>query len=415
MTASTPALAHLTNAAHFRPRLRVLYLVEAMCELSIVLTTVGIYFFATHRFGWGLWENFVLAMSQGVVYLAGSLLTGKVARRIGRQRTLILLCAQLAVISAAPLLSTAPIVVIPVVLLYTAMGASCWPAIESLIADGTDAHDLSRRIGAFNFVWASVSAVALAINGALIELWPPLVFLISALCNVISIILLTTTRPVLVRRPAHAHLEPEPRLLAQRKLAMWLSRIAMPAVMVAISSLLAMLPLLGVMQNLDTTAQTLVSSIWMAARWLAFVLLGAGIWWHTRPRILLGAIVLLLVAFLGITLRPGDWLGVALPWKTELAMMILWQIALGAAAGMIYVGSLYFGLVLSHGSTEQGGYHEAMIGLGSILGPAAGAMAQWHRPGDIIAGVIAVAAIIVLTLIIALGVSVRFSSRPVVV
>ena len=58
--------------------------------------------------------------------------------------------------------------------------------------------------------------------------------------------------------------------------------------------------------------------------------------------------------------------------------------------GMIYSASLYFGMVLSDGSTEHGGYHEALIGLGSILGPGTAALTQLVWRGDIRAGVAAV-------------------------
>ena len=46
------------------------------------------------------------------------------------------------------------------------------------------------------------------------------------------------------------------------------------------------------------------------------------------------------------------------------------------------------GMVLSEGSTEHGGYHEALIGLGSILGPGTAALTQWKWPNDLRAGVV---------------------------
>ena len=66
---------------------------------------------------------------------------------------------------------------------------------------------------------------------------------------------------------------------------------------------------------------------------------------------------------------------------------------------MIYSGSLYFGMVLSEGSTEHGGYHEALIGVGWVLGPTAGAITQWIWPGNVTAGVIAVGAVIGLSVL----------------
>jgi hypothetical protein len=106
----------------------------------------------------------------------------------------------------------------------------------------------------------------------------------------------------------------------------------------------------------------------------------------------------MLLAFFGMTLPPtrGHSPGV------DLASMIFWQIALGGALGMIYSASLYFGMVLSEGSTEHGGYHEALIGLGWVLGPLAGVAAQQRRPGEIWAGIAAVGAVIGLSVLVVL-------------
>jgi hypothetical protein len=85
--------------------------------------------------------------------------------------------------------------------------------------------------------------------------------------------------------------------------------------------------------------------------------------------------------------------------------MVSWQIALGLVLGVIYAGSLYFGMVLAHGSTEQGGYHEALIGLGSVLGPGAGAIAAIIRPGELAFSIRAVTMLAALTAVTAIVVS----------
>jgi hypothetical protein len=81
------------------------------------------------------------------------------------------------------------------------------------------------------------------------------------------------------------------------------------------------------------------------------------------------------------------------------------QVLIGIAIGLIYSASLYFGMVLSEGSTEHSGYHEALIGLGSILGPGAGAVAQWLRPGQMTLGVVAVAGVLLASTLLATGAS----------
>ena len=88
---------------------------------------------------------------------------------------------------------------------------------------------------------------------------------------------------------AHPAPPVEPELAKQRVVALWLSRICVPAMYLMIYSLAAMMPSLPVLQSLRPSMQTLVSSVWMVMRFLAFVLLGATVFWHTRPRILLVA------------------------------------------------------------------------------------------------------------------------------
>jgi hypothetical protein len=90
--------------------------------------------------------------------------------------------------------------------------------------------------------------------------------------------------------------------------------------------------------------------------------------------------------------------------------MILWQIALGVAMGLIYSASLYFGMVLSDGSTAQNAYHEALIGLGCVLGPGSGALAEMFFPGNPHASVAAVGTILWLSVLAAAFISLR--SRP---
>ena len=90
--------------------------------------------------------------------------------------------------------------------------------------------------------------------------------------------------------------------------------------------------------------------------------------------------------------------------------MIAWQIVLGVVMGLIYAGSLYFGMVLSAGSTEHGGYHEALIGLGSVLGPGMAALTQWKWPDSLRAGVTAVSVVIAVS-VVAAGVATVRAAR----
>ena len=68
--------------------------------------------------------------------------------------------------------------------------------------------------------------------------------------------------------------------------------------------------------------------------------------------------------------------------------------------GTIYAASLYFGMAMSDGSTEHGGYHEALIGLGQVLGPLVGATMQWIHPGALWPAVLGISAIVAVTVVV---------------
>jgi MFS family permease len=381
------------------------------------MMSLGIFFFTEHYYHWGLRQNFLLAAGQGAMYVLGSLAADRIARRLGRRRGLIAIYAALAAQGLLAALAPSPAWTIGILLAWVFSIALTWPSLESLVSSGADAHAMSRRVGMYNLVWSGTNVAAFAVSGTIIEHWRVGVFVIPAVMHASCALLMW--RSVAIDPPApgpangeaHAHVEPEPQLLASRTLAMWLARISLPATYVVVYGLSAMMPLLPVMRPLDTSEQTFAGSIWMLARFAAFVSLGMTIWWHTRPRILLAAAAVMLVAFIGVTVRPSEVFGDSIAYRVDLASMIGWQIALGAVMGVIYSASLYFGMVLSDGSTEHGGYHEALIGLGSVVGPGTAALTQLVWPGDVRAGVAAVCGVIGVSVVAALIANVKASSR----
>ena len=391
------------------------YLTESLTSVCTTLLTIGIFFFTEHHFGWGLRQNLLLACAQGMAYVIGSLASQHVAAHFGRRRALIGVVLVLALLSLTAWQAASPAWMVVTLVVYMFVAAMVWPALESLVcSDAADAHVMSRRVGKYNLVWSGTNAVTLAFSGAIIAYWRGGLFILPALAHVASAIVLWAVPAIdppgaasAVASGSSVHEEPEPKLLAQRTLAMWLARIALPATYVIVYSLSAMMPLLPVLAPLRTSSRTAVASVWMIARLLAFVVLGMTAWWHTRPRILLMAAIVMLPAFWGVTI--SNFLDNQ---SLALSTMILSQVVLGVTIGIIYAGSLYFGMVLSEGSTEHGGYHEALIGAGSVLGPGAAALTQWRWPGDLTAGVIAVSAIIGVSIAAAAVATVLAARRP---
>ncbi|HYO09187.1 MAG TPA: MFS transporter [Tepidisphaeraceae bacterium] len=394
------------------------YACESFSSVGTTLLQVGIFFYTRHYFGWGMRENFLLACGQGAVYVAGSLAAARVVERFGgRRQGLVVIYSVLTIVSLLALAAArSPCMLVVALMAHTLIAAGNWPAVESLVTAGADAHAMSHRVGMYNLVWSSTNALTFAASGSVIEHWRAGLFVVPAIAHALSAALMIACRsvePTAAEAAAHAHVEPEPELLRKRTLAMWLARISLPATYVVVYSLMAMMPSLPVMRRLDPGAATLVGSAWMAARFGVFIALGVTRWWHTRPSLLLASAAVMLVAFIGVTVRPSDFFpGAGVSYATDLAAMVAWQVLLGCVMGVIYAGSLYFGMVLSSGSTEHGGYHEALIGLGSILGPGTAALAQWRWPDDVRAGVIAVSGVIGLSVAAAVVASVRAARRP---
>ncbi len=370
------------------------YALEALGSVGANLLMFGIFFYMQKRFGWGASKNLPLSSAQGAVYVIGALASNPLSRWIDRQKLLRLIHVAMAAIALVGACMATPAVIVLLLLGYTMLSAAQWPLLESLISTGANAKKLSRRISIYNLVWSGSGAITVAACGVVIAHYPQGIFWVTFGVHLIAAFMLAKIRPQ-SQSPSAAHLHPEPELIPLRTMAKRLSRIVLPATFAVIYALGAIMPTLAVIQSTAPAARTLLASVWMIARWIFFVFLGATIWWHTRPRALLIAAIILFAAFLGITLIPS------------VPSMILWQIALGIAMGLIYSASLYFGMVLSDGSTAQNSYHEALIGLGSILGPGCGAIAGQLRPGDPHAAIIAVAAILWISVMAACVVSVQ--------
>jgi MFS family permease len=402
------------SSAVFTPRIKRVYAAHALASIATNLLIPSFFFYAKHIFGWGSRPSLALVGGEGIFYMAGALLAERLAARLGRRRGLLLIQVIVAFFCLVAWMDPTPVMVVFVLLAYTFVSAAGWPILESLVAAGASAAALSRRIGVYNLIWSGAGALMLAVSGLMIVRFPWGMFFFPMASHLTALVMLL---PHSIEPPAAApaapagHAAAEPALARQRRLALQLSRIGLPAVYIVVYTLVALMPSLPVIQSFGPAEQTVVASLWMAVRFVAFVILGATAWWHTRPRVLLWAVAVMLLAFLGVTLRLADLTGGGAQVSDfDRWAMIGWQIPLGLSMGMIYTASLYFGMVLSEGSTEHGGYHEALIGLGQVIGPAAALAADRLHPGGSIAAVAAVGGLLMLSLLAAGAVTVRDSS-----
>jgi MFS family permease len=387
----------------FPPRVRRVYLAHALTSVGTNLLIPSFFFFAKQIFHWNSHDCLMLVSAEGVVYVIGALLAQRLAHATGRRRGLLLIQSLLTLLAGIAWLHPSPGLVVAILLAYTCVSAAGWPMFESLISDGADPELLSRRIGMYNLIWSGVGAASLAVSGTIINHFQGGMFFVPMALHFIAAILCAGIVPSQSGFAVAAHASPEPALLRQRRIALLLSRIGLPASYTVLYSLVALMPSLRVIQSFSPANQTIAASVWMATRFLAFVVLGATDWWHTRPRAILIAVAVMLISFLGVTLPLSDLTSAGA--LLDRLSMLIWQIPLGLTMGLIYAASLYFGMVLSEGSTEHGGYHEALIGVGQVAGPAAALAAQSLFPGDAHVAVAAVGGLLCVSLLAAGGVT----------
>lgn len=405
----------------------LLYFAESVNSIAGTLLTVGLPFYMNHRFGWGARENFATAACQGTLYVLGALSAKRLSQRLKRETALLFLYAAMTVFAfAVGFCASAGWAVLMVLLVAVEtglMGAS-WPMLESLVSDAGDPSRLSRRLGCYNIVWASTGAIALASSGSIIQNTKPWAFfgIVAAVHSIALVTIFLRTRllkpdlaspaiadaPVLLesdkdKSPAYSIDEA---VIRQHKLALWLSRIALPSTYVIIFSLAPALPSLHAIKQLSTASATLLASIWFVARAAAFIVTGTTTFWHRRPILILGASITMLLGFLG-TIITGSMTGIDL--HQALLFMAIAQVVLGLSIGTIYSASLYFGMAVSEGSTEHGGYHEALIGLGQVLGPVVGATMQWIHPGALWPVVLGISIVVAATIVVETVAGVRIA------
>ena len=403
----------------------LLFAAESVNSAAGTLLTVGVLFYMTHRFGFTARENFAVAACQGMLYVLGALSAKRLANRWKRIAVLQKLYVIMPLFALAAGFCAASDRAIPTAILVaieTGMMGASWPLLESLVSAAGDPARLSGRLGCYNIIWSVTGALALALSGAVIQHLPPWAFFgIVAALQITAFTIITLRRILRSGIAADSAAAPQAdadkakssageSVSVQLRLALWLSRIALPSTYVIIFSLAPALPTLDAIDRLSPTLATMQCSIWFVARAAAFIVLGSTSFWQRRPILTLIAGITMLAGFLG-TIASGSLTGagIGVGLGAALALMAAAQTLLGLSLGMIYASSLYFGMAVSKGSTEHGGYHEALIGLGQVLGPVVGVTAKLINPNALLPVAAGISVVVVATLVTATTVGIRIA------
>ncbi|HEV2695312.1 MAG TPA: MFS transporter [Verrucomicrobiae bacterium] len=366
------------------------YVIEGINSFATVIYFNYLYFYFRDRFGFNDRQNLELAAFIGMIYIGASFGAGIFAKRYGYFTTLKLGFAIMAAgLAVGSQLQSVPAVIAASCVTGTGM-CLIWPVLEALVSEGANA---ANAVGIYNITWAINNAVAFFIGGTIIEklgyrsmFFVPLALMLLQLAMVFWLEKIQPAKLKAVMENDLAEANPHRPAPALAKSFQRMAWLANPFAYIAINTLIAVLPGIAHKFGLSPMLAGFACSLWCFARVVAFVVLWQWSGWHYRFRWLVTAFVLMILSFATILIAPS------------LAVILAAQLFFGVTVGLMYYSSLFYAMDAHDSSSEHSGIHEAAIGIGNCLGPAAGAAALWLAPQNAGAGAWAVSGLLTLGL-----------------
>lgn len=410
---SQPPLS-ATNVREAHRRLKSGYfMLEWLNALATAYYFNYLFFYMKEHFGFGDRDNLLITALYGFVYMFAAWFGGRFGPKHGYFFALrIGFCGMAAIMAfggIAPHLfgytHTMMLMELAIVVAWTFSMCFTWPTLQALLSHAQSPGELSRTAGIYNMVWAGASALAYFTSGALMDRFGgEILFWVPAGLHVTQLFLLPRLeRLSSAAPPASAPANPEaksahelnPRPIARAKLFVRLAWIANPFAYMAIYGVIPIIPDLAAQFHLSKTYAGLICSVWLWSRVGAFMLFWLWPGWHYRFR-------WLLTAFIGLI---GSY--IAIPFSSEIWMLVAAQIIFGLVVGLIYYSSLFYSMDVGESRGKRGGFHEAAIGMGIFVGPATGVAALQAFPGHSQAGTWGISALLVIGLALFLGMQSR--------
>ena len=364
------------------------FVLEGLNSLATTYFYYYLYFYTKERFHFGAAQNLLLAALLGFVYAGASYFGGRFAQKFGYFTSI---RAGVAVMIGAFLAcSLADTVSLTIALTLLASVGMCltWPALEGLISEGEPPARLQGLVGVYNCIWAGTAGLAYFSGGAMLQKWGwQSMFYVPAALLLLALALAgwiermarqDSARPEHVALPLLRPMAEAYRSPIAPSTFLKLGWVANPMAYLAINTIISSVPTVAGRLGFTPMLAGFVCSIWLLARAAAFVALWLWPGWHYRFRFLAFAYVIMVVSFAAMLLVPNPW------------VLVLSQLLLGPALGLIYYSSLFYSMDIGETKGEHGGIHEAAIGVGNTIGPGTAAAALQFFPGHPGSGVCAV-------------------------
>ncbi len=372
------------------------YVLEGLNSFATAYYFNYLMFLLQRELGFGNLHNLAVGVVHGFLYVGASWYAGRFGQRHGYFTSLRIGFGGMALSVTLGWLVPGIVGQIAALLAWTVTLCFTWPMLEALVAEHEPHDQLPRRIGLYNVTWAATATAGYFLGGSLFErlgrsslYWLPLV---SHLGQFLATFLLQRRHDTwLASAPVTAPWNPtEAERAAKPRHFQTLAWIGNPFAYMAANTLLAVVPGIATRVGLGIEQAGQLMALWYGIRTLTFVLLWHWHGWHYRFGWFLGAFLLLVAGFVAMMTTGQIW------------VLIAGQVAFGWATGLLYYSSLFYALDGSDSHGEDGGIHEAFIGLGIGAGPAISTVALWST-GAASAPAIAVGA----SLLVGLGLSVR--------
>ncbi len=405
-------------------------------SLGTGLVTNGIFFLTTNYYKFTQAENYLVGVTMGFTYILGASTAGRTVKKakatfpsLSTRGILVILMVLMGAITLVPALATnisestggaaaLEVAARPsawpiwlVIITYIPLTGILWPLTESYLSGGKSGAALRRGTGIFNVVWSG--SVLLAIFGL-----SPLIeehamkcfFALTAVHIGVGAALPFMFAP----EPAphvHEDHEPHPPVYSQLLITFrWL----LPLAYVISSVLGPYLPSAMLALKVEPRHQPLIAGAWLLPRVFTFAVVRYTNGWHGRwampvlgTFLLVGGCIMAVLSPLGTRLHLSE--------HQCIMIMIGGLLAFGVGNALIYAGALYYAMEVGAADVDAGGTHEALIGVGYLVGPLCGllptlaVMNGWLSATNFQAAVLSLVALIVTGVVMIVAGQVRRS------
>ena len=317
---------------------------------------------------------------------------GQLSDRVERKRMLYAGCVLISAVSIGITFCNNKLHLLLIFPLIGISMALFWPAYEAWLAERESDSKLLHRVMLFNLFWSIGITMGPTVSGYIYQDANPFKpFYLACSVGLITLIVFffsktSTSWEIKQERETTEILFPTPSV---RKRHLNISRCANFASWFALGVLRWLAPKLTKEMGIHTIVFGNLMLALGGFQTITFLFLGTG--YSTRWHYRLGPLVI--VQTLAIVCFIMIW------WSQNMLVWLFAFVVIGISVAFSYFGSLYYGLDEHIDKGNKSGWHEAVLGFGSLLGPFIGGIAADSKFGTqspyLVCAIVILAAIIV--------------------